>query len=513
MSRRLILIPLGCLVFLFSFSQAIAQSQTFYDSLKQADALTNEGNYQAALDILDQLENDHPGNEYVIRLKGKTLYWSNDFDATSAYFEKALDNYPELWPVRLDYGRIAFELGNWKTSETTLKPYLDAFPDDPEANIMMAQLNYWKGGKSDISYQYLNRVLDPYPDNEQALAIREEIKLATSPKLTLNPGFYDDSQPMRYSSLNANLGFYKSAALQPGISAGISSYASGQTVGSFLLRNTASFPATGTAILFRGGIASSSGHSSPFAIYGAELRQKMAGNLELNLSADKEAYFYTLASLDQTISPFTYKASIGRESGGRLLGKIFYQRSEFDNSNWVQSMGLWALLTAINTPRFGFDLGYSLNLSDSKEVLFSENLPITQTIQNTEIGTVIPGSYSPYFTPIDQTVHGVLGKIRLAFSDRVDLSITGNIGVSAEIQNPNMIYYGSTGNSQANRPISPDDVYLVLIPTTYSPLDLKTTLSWKSSKKTSISITHQYLSTIFFDSNSLSLTFANIFLK
>jgi hypothetical protein len=89
------------------------------------------------------------------------------------------------------------------------------------------------------------------------------------------------------------------------------------------------------------------------------------------------------------------------------------------------------------------------------------------------------------------------------FNPKLSLSLTGNVGFYARIDNPNMIYYGTPpgqGIGQGNRPISQDDVYLVLIDQEYNPFDLNATIDWKVSPKTTLATSYNYQKTIFFNS-------------
>jgi hypothetical protein len=191
-----------------------------------------------------------------------------------------------------------------------------------------------------------------------------------------------------------------------------------------------------------------------------------------------------------------------------LIGKVLYQKSFFEDENWVETIAAWFLIPVIQSSAIQFSLGSSVNFSDSKEVRFSENLPIINQVGNTSIESVIPGSYNPYFTPINQQIIGGLGKLKFDFNPKLSLSLTGNVGLYARIDNPNMIYYGTPpgqGIGQGNRPISQDDVYLVLIDQEYNPFDLNATIDWKVSPKTTLATSYNYQKTIFFNNSQLNL--------
>jgi tetratricopeptide (TPR) repeat protein len=506
--KRIVRLCLVLSIFHFNsfISVSFGQSQGFYDSLDLARSNLNQGEIRAALALLEILERNHPGEENLIRVKGQALYWSKDFNATKDYFRNSLKTYPDLYWARLDYGRILYELNDWNESRDILKESLKINPYEPETNQKLAELNYWKGGSPKKSYAYLREILIPFPDNEQANLLKNEIRTVTSPYLSVGSGYFTDSQPLQYVNFSGTGNFYLSSVFQPGFSAEFRSYNSGIAVQIAQVSNKFSIPTTGSSLLLRGGMTKSSVWENLGLLYGAEFRQKFPAKMELALSADRESYFYTLASLSEPILPFSFRAGIGRETGNSWMGKVFWQKSVFQDENSVSTLGGWLLVPVLKHSAFRFDLGYSFGFSNSEEVRFSEELPIRNTPKNTAIGAVIPGLYTPYFTPINQQIHGALGKMSVNLSPKVEISLTGNYGFSARIDNPNMIYFGSSVQNP-NTPIFKKDISLVLSETDYTPIDIKTVLNWKKSPKSAFLLTYAYQKTIFFDSHTLNLNY------
>lgn len=73
---------------IYLVNETNGQTQNFYDSLNFAKIQLNQGKINEALQLLDILEESHPGDENVIRVKGQALYWSKDFQSTKSYFKK-----------------------------------------------------------------------------------------------------------------------------------------------------------------------------------------------------------------------------------------------------------------------------------------------------------------------------------------------------------------------------------------------------------------------------------------
>lgn len=494
------------LFFLYS-SEGKTQTQGYYDSLSKAKSILNEGQIPEALSLLEAMERNYPGDENVIRLSGQAIYWSKDFEKTKAFFSRSIEAFPSLQLIKLDYGRILFQLQSYREATSILESYLISHPEDPEANTLLAQMNYWQGGSPKKSYAYLDKILKPFPENEAAIAVKSEIEKATAPKISVQVGNFSDSQPMQFSFLEGSLGLYQSALLQPELKASISFYQSDQLISFFSLRNTSAFIQTGTSVTLSAGYTASNSWENGVGLYGIMLDQKIKSGFTLNLSAEKESYFYTLSSLDQVITPTALKASFGRDYGGNFSGRVWIQNATFQDDNSVIAFGAWMLYPVLKLPKVRLELGYAFTQGDSKEVRFGPNLPIQGRANNTDVGTIIPGSYQPYFTPINQQIHGVLGKFTVTPSASIKVDASANLGVKATIDNPNMIYYG-TGNSPANRPIAEDDLFLILNPMSYTPWDLAINLEWELSPYSALRFSYTHQTTVFFNSNSMNLKFS-----
>lgn len=486
--------------FLLFFGIVNSQAQGNYDSLEKARIYLNEAKFQEAFLILDDLEEKNPGEENMIRLKGQAFYWSKDFEQTKVFFRKKITDYPDLQWIKLDYGRILYELNQFKESQEIVSLFLNDQPEHPEANQMMAAMNYWTGGNPGKSYNYLNKILVPYPENPAANDLKSTIRQATAPYITGKSEYSSDTQPLQFFRFTTSGSFYRNTFVQPGYSFDTRSYNTGAGIFVGQIWNKSTFPTTGTSVMIRAGLANSSNWSSSALTYGIALSQKLAGSMTLSASLDKEAYLYTLASLDEQVLPLSYRLEIGRDQAESWTGKAMFQRAEFEDANWVQAVSIWALYPVFKISALRLDLGYAFNHSDSKEVRFEPNRPILNRQNSTPIGAIIPGAYTPYFTPINQQIHAALAKVQVQLSEKMTFKLSGNVGVKAQIDNPNTVYYGNPGNG--NTPIKESDIFLELYPTSYTPIEIASELNFKLTSKANLVIQHAYQRTIFFENNT-----------
>ncbi|WP_228780220.1 tetratricopeptide repeat protein [Aquiflexum lacus] len=510
-------------------SHSLAQEQSFFDSLNIAKEKIYSADYSEGISLLEKMEKGHPNDENIIRLKAQGLYWSKDLEGTIAYLEKAIQRLPESLEIKRDYARILFENGVYPKSRQLLIQYIEQYPKDPESNLLLARMSYWDGQPPSKALAYLNKILDPYPDNLEALALKEEIELTTSPTIALNTSYISDSQPLEaiISSLKINL--YQSALLQPSLLAEVRSYTTDQQTLYFQVSNKTNIIKSGTEISLNAGLFRASWTETISPLGGINIRQKTFNDLYLTAAAERGFYLFTLASLETEVLPIGYSASFGRDMSENWTGQVSFRQDNFSNDNYVRTSSAWILFPILKQKAVRLDIGYAFMMADSKENRFEVVEPISGLISQTEIGTVFPGIFNPYFTPQNEYRHSALAKIDVKLSPKFNMSFNNNIGVYAIIDNPNFIFFGvdqDQNNGSVSIPGSPqgnpnnpiqnptigenqimaDDLFKVFVPTRYYPLDLRSRINWNISRKTSFALEYIYLRTIFFDGHNANAT-------
>ncbi|WP_373497461.1 tetratricopeptide repeat protein [Aquiflexum sp.] len=508
---------------------SIGQQLSFFDSLDIAKERIYGARYAEGIALLEKMEKSHQDDENIIRLKAQGLYWSKDLERTIAYLEKAIQRLPESLEIKRDYARILFENGSYTKSRQLLNIYLDRYPEDPESNLLLAKMAYWEGQSPSKAKAYLNKILDIYPDNPDALALKEEIDLMTSPSIALNTAYITDSQPLQGIISSLKFNSYQSAFLQPSLLAEARFYSPDQQTSYFQLSNKTHIIKSGTEILLNAGLFRASWATTISPLGGVTIRQKTFYDLYLSAGAERGFYLFTLASLDTEVLPLSYSASFGREISESWTGKLSFRQDNFSDDNYVRTSSVWLLFPILNQISIRLDIGYAFMMAESKENRFELVEPITGLSSQTEIGTVFPGIFNPYFTPQNEFRNSALAKIDIKLSPKFNMSFNNNIGVYAIIDNPNFIFYGvdqdqANGSGpipgspfgNPNNPVLPpitgedqigaDDLFKVFVPTRYYPLDLRSRINWNISKKTSFSLEYIYLRTIFFDGHNANAT-------
>jgi len=520
---------LTALISFLSASESMSQEQSFFDSLNIAKEKIYGKMYSEGIALLEKMEKNHPYDENIIRLKALGLYWSKDLAGTMAYLENAIQRLPDSMEIKRDYARILFENGSYSKSRQLLNIYLEHNPEDPESNLMLAKIAFWNGQSPSIALAYLNKILDPYPNNSDALALKQEIELMTSPTIALNTSYISDSQPLEaiISSLKINL--YQSALLQPSLLAEVRSYSTDQQTLYVQLSNKTSIIKSGTEIFLNAGLFKASWAETINPLGGINIRQKTFNDLYLSAGAERVFYLFTLASLETEVLPISYSASFGRDMSENWTGQLSFRQDNFSGNNFVRTSSIWFLFPILKQKAVRLDIGYAFMMADSKENRFEVEEPIAGLISQTEIGTVFPGIFNPYFTPQNEYRHSALVKIDVKLSPKLSMSLNNNIGVYATIDNPNFIFFGvdqNQNNGSVSIPGSPmgnpnnpikspitsedqitaDDLFKVFVPTRYYPLDIRSRINWNISRKSSFGLEYIYLRTIFFDGHNANAT-------
>jgi len=508
------------LIFLSFYTPSFSQNQDQYNYINKAKELINNQELPEAIKILKDLEKEDPRNLDVIQLYSQALYWNQDFDATLALYKKSMKNFPQSDVLKIHFGRIHFELNNYFEAKKLLTSYVEQQPEDPEAGILLATIAYWEGKPPQVALEYLDEVLEHHPENSDAKALMKEILVSTAPNLRLSSAFYSDSQPLQAKINTVEYSNYQSSWLQPSVMFQNRNFKQADPTLLIQLSNKAFFSKSGTELLMRVGLFNDSWHNEFSPTYGFDVRQKIVEKWSLSGGIDRRPYVFTLASLNNNLMPTTYSAGLGRQSD-RWTGNISMSHTQFEDDNYVRVGTASLIFALIKSSTLKINLGYGFMMADSKESRFRLADPFHAYVHETEIGTQFPGIFDPYFTPQNQSVHSIISDISFKISPKIQVNLYGNIGINARIDNPNVIFYGSSDPShyvEHPAPIDPnittpvvahrihrEDIYRIMIPTEYFPMDLKGSFNWNMTKNLNLKTEYAYQRAVFFDSHMLSL--------
>ncbi|HVK96337.1 MAG TPA: tetratricopeptide repeat protein, partial [Flavisolibacter sp.] len=113
----ILLLVLVLLVFKKTFSQE------HLDTVAVARQMAYDKNFSGANNLLS-IYNAHQPDVHSLHLHAHLLYWMKEFDKSIQTFDRIIRTYPENVSVRLDYGRILFQLGHFNQAKEQLEVFL-----------------------------------------------------------------------------------------------------------------------------------------------------------------------------------------------------------------------------------------------------------------------------------------------------------------------------------------------------------------------------------------------------
>ena len=482
---------------IFSILHVNAQTTNVIDTIELARSKAYAKNFTEADKLLAQY-NLHHNNINALRLHAQVLYWMKDFNRSSEVYEKSIASFPDQYVVKLDYGRMLFEIGKLTHAQFMLEEYKQSDPVNPEVNILLSKLYYWSGHIK-TARERLQDVLKPYPDNPTALNILNEINNATAPYIKLGGTYSSDDQPLQSTGVELETGLYRSWLLNPKFLLNYYDFTLPDSSFNSLwlqLGNKISFGNSGFSLNATGGIFKHHANNNSTLTGNIILAQKISGSISLEASAGKRPYQYSAASVRIPVMQTFSGVALNLNKGNNWLGRAAYQIEKFEDNNKIQTIYLWLLAPIITKNNFSLKCGYAFNHSNADINTFTSLKSLSSIIQTTPIGGAAQGYYNPYFTPKNQTIHSLLASMGITLSDKINFTSRLNIGVSASADNP-----GLTLNKNQNT-YSVDKTYTKQ---SYTPVDFQSELVIYLSGKTTLSGLYGYTKLLFYTVNQGSI--------
>lgn len=489
---------LTTILMVFIFFTGYAQDIAITDTIEYARSKAYQKDFAEADRLLSSYSKSNTDIN-ALRLHAQVLYWMKEFDRSAMIYENALKAFPDVTVVKLDYGRMLWELNKLPKATLLLNDYLATDKQNAEANILLAYINYWKGDIK-TAKDKLATVLLYYPHNETALAIWKEINEATAPFLKVGGNYASDDQPLKKAGFSAEAGWYKSWWFSPDVR--FDSYqfnAEGSTYNSFWVQagNKLFFGHSGLTLNFKGGLFShATGQNALFTGAGA-VTLKLSKAISLSAGIERLPYQYTITSIKIPVMEQLSSIAINLNKNNKWLGKAAFELQGFDDLNKIQTAYLWLLIPVIDKNNFKLKTGYAFNYSNADKNTFTASQPLSTLIATTTVGSAVAGYYNPYFTPSKQTVHSLLAAAEIQFSKNVKFTSRASVGVVAHAYNPELILNKNPGNIFSINKTS--------INQSYTPIDFNNELNIKLSKRISSAVQYGYSRLLFYTINQGSI--------
>lgn len=481
-----------------------SQTNSIIDTIEVVRTQAYAKNFAEA-DRLLTLFTANKNDVNAFRLHAQVLYWMKDFKSSQDVLKKALSVFPDAYAVKLDYGRLLFEMGKLNQARLLLDDYKLNDTNNAEVNILLAHINF-RSGNIKTANERVKDVLKLYPDNQMALSIQRDINYNTSPYVTLHGTYHSDDQPLKSSGFEVESGVYKSWLLSPVLNMRYNHFTLPDSVYNSLWLQASdkiTFGSSGFSLNMTGGIFKHHTNNDKTRLTASVLlAQKLTRYISIEASTAKRPYQYSSASVRIPVMQAFSGVALRLNKSDLWLGRSAYEIQKFEDNNKIKTAYLWFLAPIVNSKGFTLHAGYGFNHSNADRNTFTSVKSLNAIISSYTI-TPVQGYYNPYFTPKNQTVHSVLVSVKTNLSKSVVFSSRFNLGLSSKADNPYLYLNKTTAGT-----FFVDKGYSTI---SYSPVDFYSQLQVNVSSKATISGSYSYFHPLFYKSHQAEIQLKYLF--
>jgi tetratricopeptide (TPR) repeat protein len=488
-----------CIIF-FVLSGEL-KGQDSYDTLKQAQYLSEQRGTKEALALLSGYHQDHPKDLYTNWIYAQTAYKAGNFRLSKELYLAAIEISPDNAGLQLEFAKSLLSRGDIDKAGEYIKHCTALDGNNPEPWYYLASIDYWKGDYNK-ALTLVNNLLIHVPDYKPASKLKDEILVQQSPWLSLDGNYSSDDQPMNMLNPVLKGGWSRSNLLGPDFEfrVPVSFQDSGNFTGiGFNAGNNFYFRKSDLRLYLNAGLFNHTSLGTVGWTADLKLTKILLNKMLLWAEFQRNPYLMTLSSLKIPLFENDLRIGFTWNDPDRWNGQVSVVNSTFstDNNN-VVAIGGWVLAPKINAGRFGFQFGYGYAYSTSAENRFVPEKTLSEIISNWNDSTSVKGIYNPYFTPNDQNVHSVIALINFRAAKSVNISLKINGGVYATAMYPYLYL-----DQNADDSLFIDRQY---IHRTFHPLDISAGFTWQITNQWDLSAELIYNSTIYYTTKIAGIT-------
>ena len=484
---------------------SVASLSAQMDTLQKAKDLNKAAHYTKAERLLKQYAATH-SDVNTLWLYGQTGHWAGHDLRAAKSFRAALAKNPNNLNLRMGYARMLAEADRLNHAQKEINSILSADPKNVEAHQLNATIYYWNG-RIKPSHAALDKIFEQFPDNANAAKLNQDIKLNTAPYLSYRAGYLNDDQPMQGISSRVEVGWFRSWLLHPMVQVSDQNFYSGGKWSATLWASAGNqfyFGKSGTRVSIEAGAFKNFSAGADWT-GNLTISQKLYHNLSFALTAERRPYLSTMTSTSMELIQNRFAASVTYDKTNSWAAQAAYNYQFFNDKNPIHNAYAWLLSPSLGVSVFSFRIGYSYNFSTTSQSRFTPVKNVTQILTNYDSAAQIKGYYNPYFTPIKQHVHSVIGQVKITPVRILDIGLKANVGFYAETQNP-YFYLDKTAT---------DNVFINsgFARQTYLPYTLSASIDIKPSLKFQIGAEYSYNKLFFYNSHNAVIHFTVLFAK
>lgn len=413
------------MIFASAFSLSGQNNQAV---LEEAYQLLKAEKYDLTIALLEKEMTHNPEPRYLQQLLAQTYYWNQAVEKADSAYRSILHQHPGFTEVRLDYGRMLFELGRLEEACDQLMQYGERYPHDVYYLETTGFILYWQGNFPQAQEQFLH-ILTQYPGHTTSQKMILEIKQLLSPRFRLEYAFHEDTQPLTRHAVNVSVKDYLNPLIQPELSIqhhflkeDMEASYSGAS-----LSNTLSLFQQRSKIRMNVGYMR---HIETQLTWGLEFTQKISDQLSLTWAGEKRPYWHTLSSLNMDLYSTDFESKVNWESRSGIQLESAWWHQSFPMDNAINTGYLWVLVPVISDAVGSLNVGYAYNYSTARRSAFTSQQSIPELIALNRYAD-LPGLYNPLFTPRNQHIHAAIINSRIHLNKNWLLKATTDLSIYA----------------------------------------------------------------------------------
>jgi len=378
------------------------------DPLREARRLRDNGQFAAAVELLDERLQHNPADAEAARLRAQTLYWLKQFELARSSYAAALQRHPTHEQLRVDYARMLAETGDRRAARALLKLRSDREPS-ADAVALLGTILYWDGDLTGAKRLFLD-ALRIDPSHREAARQLREIRILSSSWLRLSPASWHDDQPVDRAGMAIEAGWFLTPLLSVSARSQPERYSAGATRTFWANEMEVSHfaPAARLETHLAAGVFRRPGGETDLDWTGRAVAAVGAGvGITLRGRLERAPYLNTVASLETPLMTKTASGAVHWNGASGWLAEAAVQRETFPDSNIVDTAYAWLLAPLARGAGGQLQAGYALAAADSEEdrfVLARAEQPFPPSDPRFDFA----GVYQPYYTPARNLTQSVI---------------------------------------------------------------------------------------------------------
>ena len=429
-----------------AFANLGAQAGTTpVDTIAEARRLRDAKDFAGAAALMRAYVESHPDDPGSARFAALMAYWSKDRAAADSVYSRAIAGHPNDADLRLEYGQFLVETGKGARADGVLAPFTaaDSNTVTPQqlsrAHTLLGTAAYWRGDFTAARTEFRAAIA---LDSTAADARRQlrEIETVAASWIRVGTDVWDDDQPLRYATFNAEGGWYLDPLTPLGIRARSAAYdvdGVSQSVLTAEASLTSYFPSAHLDLDAAAGVLERSFDESTDWTGRLALGARLPRTVMLRASYARTPYTSTVLSLSTAIMVQTLEGNARWGTSRGWSGELAAGYASYPDANHVSTAFGWVLAPLSRRESAMLHVGYGVSAQNSGENRFAPRGDVS--VPPGQGSTTVPGQYTPYYTPQNLLVHSALATTSLRAGRKLVIDAGGSYGFSAHDDAPVLI--------------------------------------------------------------------------